>query len=346
MEEQEVPARSKTLQRKHIRQLAKTEMCKFFLSNRCGKGLRCTYAHSITEIRSKPDLWKTSMCKEFLQTGNCEILGCTFAHDERELCTTREFFKTKMCRFASSGRCKHGAACRFAHEIEELPPAYRAAALAEMAAEGACYERGHPGTPSSMESNEVPSPPPPPGMQPGEGLTMEQRGCPPASGASAGGGSNRGSGVGGTSDWGDTIFGSDYNAASSDQSTRADTSARTPEGSGDSGQEEASNSPSFESVRGRGGGGHETVNEIVPVGGGTALPICCTASLRRPAALRARSVAPSPSGSGSGWSSCLAKSRRDERASGSREMCTSPRWSSKPTLSLSRTLMKIGRAHV
>lgn len=87
---------------------------------------------------------------------------------------------------------------------------------------------------------------------------MERRGCPPASGASAGGGSNRGSGVGGTSDWGDTIFGSDYNAASSDQSTRADTSARTPEGSGDSGQEEASNSPSFESVRGRGGGGHES----------------------------------------------------------------------------------------
>jgi hypothetical protein len=41
-------------------------------------------------------------------------------------------------------------------------------------------------------------------------------------------------------------------------------------------------------------GSHETVNEIVPVGGGTALPICCTESLRRPAALRARSVAPSP----------------------------------------------------
>jgi hypothetical protein len=237
--EEELPSRSKTLLRKHSRQLAKTEMCKFFLSNRCGKGLRCTYAHSITEIRSKPDLVKTSMCRHFLQTGNCDRPGCTFAHDERELRTTKEFFKTKLCRFSASGRCKHGTTCRFAHNIDELPPAYRAAAQAELdAAERACYESpGDSGHPSSTSSNESATSRDAarPGMQsPGE----------------------QGSGVGGTSDWGDMMYGSDYNAASSDQSTRADTSASvtTPEGSADG---EACNSPSRDNQRSRGGSGNE-----------------------------------------------------------------------------------------
>jgi len=110
------------LRQKHVQQLMKTEMCNFFLSNnRCRKGSRCAFAHSLTEIREKPDLNKTSMCKSFLQSGNCSNANCTFAHDERGLRATATFHKTKLCRFATSGRCKHGNTCRFAHSVDELP---------------------------------------------------------------------------------------------------------------------------------------------------------------------------------------------------------------------------------
>lgn len=102
------------------RQLRKTEMCKFFLQGSCGKGTRCAYAHSYSEIREKPDLSCTSMCRDFLRTGNCSNPNCTFAHNERQLRTTSTFYKTKMCRFAASDQCKHGNACRFAHCATEL----------------------------------------------------------------------------------------------------------------------------------------------------------------------------------------------------------------------------------
>jgi len=113
-----------TLRRKHCQQLMKTEMCKFFLQSNCGKGSRCCYAHSLNEMREKPDLARTSMCRSFLKSGNCDDPHCLFAHSERQLRTTMGFFKTKICRFAASGRCKHGSACRFAHaplELQENP---------------------------------------------------------------------------------------------------------------------------------------------------------------------------------------------------------------------------------
>lgn len=111
-----------TRRQKHMKQLMKTEMCKFFISGNCVKGSRCAYAHSRSEIREKPNLAFTSMCKTFAQFGRCDDPRCSFAHDERELRTTTAFFKTKMCRFAASGRCKHGNGCRFAHDIKELDP--------------------------------------------------------------------------------------------------------------------------------------------------------------------------------------------------------------------------------
>jgi len=113
------PLPNANLRQKHVQQLMKTEMCKFFLRKHCGKGAKCAYAHSLTEIREKPNLSRTSMCRSFLQTGNCEDPSCSFAHTELQLRTTSGFFKTKICRFAGSGRCKHGSACRFAHNKEE-----------------------------------------------------------------------------------------------------------------------------------------------------------------------------------------------------------------------------------
>jgi len=127
-------AQGSTLRHKHVKQLMKTEMCKFFLSSSCVKGSRCAYAHSRNEIRDKPDLACTSMCKTFLQTGNCDKPDCTFAHSERQLRTTTAFFKTKVCRFAASGRCKHGSDCRFAHDVKELKQTAEVPAMTPLAA--------------------------------------------------------------------------------------------------------------------------------------------------------------------------------------------------------------------
>ncbi|CAK9003326.1 unnamed protein product [Durusdinium trenchii] len=110
-----------TMHDKHVQQLQKTQMCKFFMNHRrCGRGSSCTFAHDLSEIRERPNLNRTSMCKAFLTRGSCSNANCAFAHDERELRATDGFFKSKMCRFASSGRCKHGSACRFAHAPEEI----------------------------------------------------------------------------------------------------------------------------------------------------------------------------------------------------------------------------------
>lgn len=114
------PQQGPGLRQKHMNQLVKTELCKFFLRNACGKGKNCHFAHSLHEIREKPDLTRTSMCQTFLATGSCDNPRCQFAHSEKSLRCTSGFFKTKVCRFASNGRCKHGAACRFAHTQDEL----------------------------------------------------------------------------------------------------------------------------------------------------------------------------------------------------------------------------------
>jgi len=106
--------------KQHLTQLAKTEMCRFYMRNRCSKGSACPFAHDANEIRLKPDLQKTSMCRVFMEAGVCHQPGCTFAHSGAELRTQTYFFKTKICRFANTGRCKHGSNCRFAHDVTEL----------------------------------------------------------------------------------------------------------------------------------------------------------------------------------------------------------------------------------
>jgi hypothetical protein len=177
----------------------KTEMCKFFLANKCGKGSQCQFAHTASEIREKPDLNCTSMCRKFLQTGTCDTPNCSFAHSERELRMTAGFFKTKMCRFASSGRCRQGNACRFAHSQSEL-----------------AWQQDGGGSTFSEDTYM--------GNFSQPGLAYEL-------------GTDRDSNIGGSQH--DSSF-EQGSMMSSSQSTRAETSASvsTPEGSGDSGQEE------------------------------------------------------------------------------------------------------------
>lgn len=110
------------IRRRHALQLFKTDLCKFYLQSRCENGDSCSYAHTMNEVRRKPDLTRTSMCRSVLQKGHCDDPSCRFAHTDEQLRATHGFFKMKMCGFAESGRCKHGANCRFAHTVEELRP--------------------------------------------------------------------------------------------------------------------------------------------------------------------------------------------------------------------------------
>lgn len=246
---------SSSLRQKHMRQLMKTEMCKFFLANRCEMGARCAFAHSLSEIREKPNLNCTSMCKWFLQTGTCHVRGCTFAHDERQLRTTAGFFKTKLCRFAASGRCKHGASCRFAHHAVELPPDGPWPSSSGGGAESAMPEMGSAGAHFALLhqfEREIQAR----GGGQQHRQQQEQQGQQPYYGGSQTSGHW-------TQDLSSEQGGREMGSGS-DQSTRAETSASvpTPEGSGgdsgrDSGPEESPTTQAGQQRRAGGGLGPE-----------------------------------------------------------------------------------------
>ena len=83
----------------------KTQICPQYPMGTCYKGENCTYAHSETEMRKKPDLSKTKLCEAFMKGGSC-INGdkCVFAHGTYELKSTPDFYKTALCySFKNSG---------------------------------------------------------------------------------------------------------------------------------------------------------------------------------------------------------------------------------------------------
>lgn len=98
--------------------LQKTKLCVYFLEGKCGYGTKCTFAHSLVDIKSVPDLTKTQLCAKFAE-GKCTNKNCTFAHGEAELRDPPNF-KKKMCKWYSKGKCRNGANCGFAHEVREL----------------------------------------------------------------------------------------------------------------------------------------------------------------------------------------------------------------------------------
>eukprot|EP00746_Dinoflagellata_sp_MGD_P139646 gnl/MRDRNA2_/MRDRNA2_73077_c0_seq1.p1 gnl/MRDRNA2_/MRDRNA2_73077_c0~~gnl/MRDRNA2_/MRDRNA2_73077_c0_seq1.p1 ORF type:complete len:413 (-),score=69.28 gnl/MRDRNA2_/MRDRNA2_73077_c0_seq1:3-1241(-) len=101
-------------------QFSKTEMCKFNVLGICNKGAGCVFAHSETELKSRPDLSCTRLCRVFLQTGQCNDANCSFAHSKDQLRTTDFFHKTKLCKFWQAGHCILDDKCRFAHTTNEL----------------------------------------------------------------------------------------------------------------------------------------------------------------------------------------------------------------------------------
>lgn len=88
-------------------------MCKFNAAGRCKRGRDCTFAHTQSELRNKPDFSCTDMCPWLSTTGRCHDHGCRFAHHEREL-------RPYIVQSAQSRlRLVHGP-----HARQSLPPAH------------------------------------------------------------------------------------------------------------------------------------------------------------------------------------------------------------------------------
>ena len=79
----------------------------------------CHHAHSLDELRPKPDLTKTAMCPDLVKYGECTKGDrCKYAHHKAELKSTQAFVKTKMCN--NPEKCAYGAACRYAHSVQTV----------------------------------------------------------------------------------------------------------------------------------------------------------------------------------------------------------------------------------
>uniref|UniRef100_A0A0G4I2T2 C3H1-type domain-containing protein n=1 Tax=Chromera velia CCMP2878 TaxID=1169474 RepID=A0A0G4I2T2_9ALVE len=77
--------------------LFKTELCRHFLADKCGLGDSCRYAHSLQDLRAKPDLRFTSLCYSVVKGEKCTRgPDCSYAHSLDELKSARSRASTRM----------------------------------------------------------------------------------------------------------------------------------------------------------------------------------------------------------------------------------------------------------
>lgn len=99
----------------------RTKLCPFLFGTRgeCAKRHECSYAHSMSELRNRPDLTKTKLCDAYMK-GRCQDPACKWAHGRHELRFTGDFYKTSLCKYWVESVCYAGATCRHAHGDAEL----------------------------------------------------------------------------------------------------------------------------------------------------------------------------------------------------------------------------------
>ena len=69
-----------------LRFFYKTALCKYYLVGLCVRHDNCTHAHSLAELRPRPDLSKTVYCSNLKMYGVCaKGATCSFAHSRKEL---------------------------------------------------------------------------------------------------------------------------------------------------------------------------------------------------------------------------------------------------------------------
>ncbi|XP_053992802.1 uncharacterized protein LOC128883934 [Hylaeus volcanicus] len=104
------------------KQLRRTKLCPFTINGECIHRDKCTYAHSVEELRCVPDLRKTKLCESIEKGQVCKKEKCTYAHSYSELkiATGIGTYKTTLCFFWKKGRCMNRNKCRFAHGVDDL----------------------------------------------------------------------------------------------------------------------------------------------------------------------------------------------------------------------------------
>ncbi len=61
-------------------------MCSFYAVGKCLRGENCKFAHSLSQIRQKPDFTRTSLCHDWMRKRSCKNGDkCRYAHGEKEL---------------------------------------------------------------------------------------------------------------------------------------------------------------------------------------------------------------------------------------------------------------------
>ncbi|KAL8437628.1 hypothetical protein ACSSS7_000785 [Eimeria intestinalis] len=112
----------------------KTRVCPRLVMGTCHLGSKCSFAHSIEELRPAPNLDKTKLCPSVLHPGTpcpgrLRGEGCRFAHSKAEIRHTTNMYKTNMCLKWMRGKCKKELQCNHAHGHQELKY-YRSLAMA------------------------------------------------------------------------------------------------------------------------------------------------------------------------------------------------------------------------
>ncbi len=110
-------------------QLRRTQLCAFFLRRGSCRD-DCPFAHSASELCTKPVLRKTGICQAWFR-GRCDNDACEFAHGEDDL-QKGTLYKTQLCKFYEmDGHCRKEARCRHAHGEAELRRQERSAITRE-----------------------------------------------------------------------------------------------------------------------------------------------------------------------------------------------------------------------
>ncbi|CAE8582503.1 unnamed protein product, partial [Polarella glacialis] len=83
--------------------LLHTTTCFYFARGLCDRGASCTYAHSASDLRPKPDLSRTSLCRTLMKAGLCTAgEECMYVHGRAKLRRPRK--KQTAARRTISGK--------------------------------------------------------------------------------------------------------------------------------------------------------------------------------------------------------------------------------------------------
>jgi len=126
-----------------VTQFYQTKLCKHFQNGACLYGDKCSFSHSLEDLRERPNLTKTKMCASVEAGLNCpEGDKCPYAHAISELRATPMLYRTVLCSWWKKGQCEFGDNCRFAHgenqlrDVSPLPSPATALSLSNVSSAG------------------------------------------------------------------------------------------------------------------------------------------------------------------------------------------------------------------